>query len=214
MLREIVSNEWFTILLVISIGLIAYTKLAFASRFSNFLTLVGNSKYLKIYSRDQKFIDVFDGILFVNLIISIALFVMIIVRHQSNNFQIDINLFLKLIFGLGVIFLIKVLVERLIGSLYEIDTLIDRYLFQKISYRNFLGLVLIPVNMLLLYTINPSKYVVYSIVFLLVVINIIGILTTIKNHQKLLLNNLFYFILYLCALEISPYIILYKLTIQ
>ncbi len=213
MLREILSNEWFTILLVISIALVATTKLAFASRFNDFLTLVGNSKYLKIHSRDQKFIDAFDGLMFLNLIISSVLFIMLIMRKQSNDFELSLDLFAKLAIGLGTIFLIKILAERLIGSLFEIDELIDSYLFQKISYRNYLGLILIPFNILLLYTINPTKNIIYITVFILFIVNLIGILTTIKNHQKLIINNLFYFILYLCALEISPYIILYKIMI-
>ena len=214
MLREIVSNEWFTILIVTSIALVAMVKLMFTTRFNNFVTLIGNSKYLKIHSREQKFFEFFDGILFLNLVISATLFIMLIVRNQSSNQNISIDFFLKIAIGLGALFLIKILVERLLGSLFEIDELIDSYLFQKISYRNYLGLILIPINILLIYTISPSKTVIYIIIALLILVNLIGIVTTIKSHQKLLINNLFYFILYLCALEISPYVILYKLIIK
>ena len=214
MLREILSNEWFTILIVTSIALVATVKLMFTTRFNNFVTLIGNSKYLKIHSREQKFFEFFDGILFLNLIISITLFIMLIVRSQSNTLEINMHFFLKVSIGLGALFLIKILVERLLGSLFEIDPLIDSYLFQKISYRNYLGLILIPINILLIYTISPSKTVIYVIIALLLLVNLVGIVTTIKSHQKLLINNLFYFILYLCALEISPYIILYKLIIK
>jgi len=214
MLREILSNEWFTILLIVSIGLVAAAKLAFTLRFNEFLTLIGNSKYLKIHSRDQKFIDLFDGLMFINLIISIVVFIMIVMRNQTNEFTVTLDLVSKLGIGLGTLFLIKILVERLIGSLFEIDELIDSYLFQKISYRNYLGLILIPCNILLLYTFTPSKSIVYVIIAILGLVNIVGIITSIKNHQKLLINNFFYFILYLCALEISPYVILYKLIIK
>ncbi len=214
MLREIVSNEWFTILLLFSVVLIAVTKLAFTARFDDFLTLISNSRYLKIYSRDQKFIDLFDGLLFLNLIISMTLFAVIAMRQLSDGFENEIDLLFKLAIGLGAIFLIKILVERLLGSLFEIDELIDSYLFQKINYRNYIGLILIPINALLLYTITPSENVVYAVIFILLFINVIGIVTTLKSHQKLLFNNILYFILYLCALEISPYIILYKLIIN
>jgi len=211
MLREIVSNEWFTILIITSIALIAMVKITFATRFNNFVTLIGNSKYLKIHSREQKFFEFFDGILFLNLVISITLFVILIIKTHFNNHEISTELFLKISVGIGALFLIKILVERLLGSLFEIDVLIDSYLFQKISYRNYIGLILVPVNILLIYTIQPTKTAIYIIIILLFIVNLIGIITTIRNHQKLLLNNFFYFILYLCALEISPYIILYKL---
>ncbi|MDC1470085.1 DUF4271 domain-containing protein [Flavobacteriaceae bacterium] len=32
-----------------------------------------------------------------------------------------------------------------------------------------------------------------------------------KFYQKLLMDNFFYFILYLCTLEIGPYILMWKL---
>ena len=186
----------------------------FLNRFSHFVTLIANSKYLKIYSRDQKFIDVFDSILFVNLIISLTIFVLIIKKQLTPSPEIDFNLFIKLMFGIGIILVIKVLVERLLGSLFEMDALIDTYLFQKTSYKNYLGLVLIPINIILIYAVSPSKILIYIIISLLLLINLNGVITSFKNHQKLIINQFFYFILYLCALEISPYIILYKLIIK
>ena len=70
MLREIISNEWFTVLVVLCVCILAFAKARFTNRFNDFLWVLGNSKYLKIYSRDQKFTDQFNGLLFLNLIIS------------------------------------------------------------------------------------------------------------------------------------------------
>jgi hypothetical protein len=39
----------------------------------------------------------------------------------------------------------------------------------------------------------------------------IGFIRSIKFYQKQLINNFFYFILYLCTLEIGPYILICKL---
>ncbi len=211
MLREIVSNDWFTSFLIIGLACITLCKYLFAPRFKDFITVIGNSKYLKIYSRDQKFIDGFDALLFLNLIISVALFAYITYSSTIHPSEFDSNQFFKLIFGVGVIFLIKVLLERLIGSLFEIDDLIDSYLFQKTTYKNYSGLLLLPMNCLLIYTISPSRTAILICFTLIVIINLVGFIDSFKNHQKLLLNNFFYFILYLCALEIGPYLILYKL---
>jgi len=211
MLREIISNEWFTILIVLSIGILAFAKAAFSSRFNDFLWVIGNSKYLKIYARDQKFIDQFDGLLFLNLIITSSLFYFIWQNTFVEPTSFDLVLFFKLIVGIGALILIKVLLERLIGSLFEIDSLIDSYVFQKTNYKNYIGLVLLPINIILIFAVQPSEVIIYFIIGFLFVINLVGFVTTFKMHQKLILNNLFYFILYLCALEIAPYIILYKI---
>jgi hypothetical protein len=214
MLREIISNDWFTILIVLSTTILATAKFTFSTRFNDFLWVVGNSKYLKIYARDQKFIDKFDSLLFANLVISLSIFLFLCYITLVEATTFDILLFLKIVLGVGSLILIKILVERLIGSLFEIDNLIDSYIFQKTNYKNYLGLVLLPVNAILIFGLRPEPSLIYVILGLLFIINLIGFFTSFKTHQKLIINNIFYFILYLCALEIAPYIILYKLFIN
>ena len=211
MLREVISNDWFTIFLILGLAFITLCKYLFASRFKDFVSIISNSKYLKIYARDQKFIDGFDALLFLNLIISVSIFSYIVYASLVHPSAFNLTQFFKLIFGIGVLFLIKVLFERLIGSVFEIDTLIDSYLFQKTTYKNYTGLLLLPINCLLIYTLSPTKPIIFACIGVIVLINLLGFISSFKNHQKLLLNNLFYFILYLCALEIGPYLILFKI---
>ncbi|MFT5847073.1 MAG: hypothetical protein ACJARX_001225 [Psychroserpens sp.] len=214
MLRDAISNDWFTIFLMLGLGLITVSKFLFTHRFKDFLVLIGNSKYLKIYARDQKFIDGFDALLFLNGVLSISIFAIIGYGAFVNPSAFNLNQFFKLLFGIGILFLIKVLLERLIASLFDIDELIDSYVFQKTTFKNYIGFVLFPINCLLIYTLEPTKVLIHTIIGLIILINLIGFITSFKNHQKLLINNIFYFILYLCALEIGPYLILYKLIID
>lgn len=211
MLREIIYNEWFTALIVVGLIAITTSKQLFPARFNDFISVLGNSKYLKIYSRDQKFIDGFDSLLFFNLIISLSIFGFLAYSTLIEPLTFEILTFSKILFGVAALVLIKVLFERLIGSLFDIDKLIDQYLFQKTSYLNFSGFILLIINVILLYALTPSKLILIISIGLIVLINLLGLMTTFKNHQKLILNNLFYFILYLCALEIGPYLILYKI---
>jgi len=211
MLRDVISNDWFTIFLLLALVCLTVSKYLFAHRFKDFLAVIGNSKYLKIYARDQKFVDGFDALLFFNLIISVSVFAYVSYSTLVNPADFNLNQFFKLLFGIGVLFLIKVLLERLIGSLFEIDELIDAYLFQKTTFKNYSGFLLFPINCVLIYAISPSKTLIYVVIGLIILVNLVGFITSFKNHQKLLLNNIFYFILYLCALEIGPYLILYKL---
>ena len=214
MLRPEISNDLFIILLLISIVFIAVAKLLFEKRFNHFSTVLINSSYLKVFSRDQKFFDLFDGLLFLNLIFSISIFSFIsyssLVSPEDTS---DLYIF-NLIIGIGIFILIKVLIERLIGSLFTVDNLIDKYLFQKTSYKNFLGLVLTPINIVLLFSITPNRTVIIGVIILLIIINCIGLLTSFKSNLNLIKREFFYFILYLCALEIGPYLILYKVFLE
>jgi len=214
MLRDLPKHELFTILIVVGILFIAIGKAIYPKRFNDFVYVIGNSKYLKIYSKDQKFFDKFDALIFINLILSVAIFIFLCLQYENNNLTPNIDLMFKLTFGVAVFILIKVLLERLIGSLFEIDKLIDQYLFQKISYKNLIGIFLIPINLLFVYSFKPTLTMLFIIVIFLLLINILGLITTIKTNLSIIKQNLFYFILYLCALEIAPYIILYKVFIS
>ena len=93
----------------------------------------------------------------------------------------------------------------------NMDKIVDIYLFQKLSYRNYIAILVFPFTLLLIYTFTISDLWVYGIVSFILFANLTGIFNIFRQYQKLISANWFYFILYLCALEIAPYFILYKL---
>jgi hypothetical protein len=209
-MRDYITYEWFTILTVLGIFAIVTAKYLNTLRFNDFISIIGNSKYLKIYSKDQKFIDPFDGLLFINLTFSGSIFLFFAYSSFVSPLTFELVSFLKLLLAVATIVIIKTLLERLVASLFEIDSIVDTYLFQKITFLNYSGLVLIVTNLLLLYTSTDSKIVIIISFSVILLINLIGFITSFKNHQKIINPNFFYFLLYLCALEIAPYILLYK----
>lgn len=210
MIRNLITYDWFTILSLVCLLSIALAKVFYAMRFNDFIMVVGNSKYLKIYSRDLKFFDSFDAFLFVNLSISLSVFIYLAYSSLVGPVEFNLLIFLKLLLLVSTILIIKVLIERLVGSLFEIDGLIDSYLFQKTTFKNYCGLLILAFNLILVYGNIISKSLILVMICTIIVLLIIGFIASYKNHQKLLNLNFFYFLLYLCALEIGPYILAYK----
>ena len=209
-MRNFITYEWFTILSILGLMAIVAAKYVNVLRFSDFLSVIGNSKYLKIYTKEQKFIDIFDGFLFINLAISASIFLFFGYSTFISPLTFELIPFLKLLFAVATIIIIKTLLERLIGSLFEIDAIVDHYLFQKTTFKNYSGLVFLAANLFLLYAKNYAEIIIIASFSLVCLINLIGFVTSFKNYQKILNPNFFYFLLYLCALEIAPYVLLYK----
>jgi len=209
-MRNYITHEWFTIFTIVGLFSIVMAKYLNTLRFKDFLYVIGNSKYLKLYVKDQKFIDQFDSLLFINLSLSLSTFIFFAYNTFINTIDFELISFLKLLFAVSTILIIKTLLERLIGSLFEMDNLIDEYLFQKTTFKNFSGIVFLIANLFLLYTDISTDIVIISAVAIVCLINAIGFLTSYKTHQKLINPNFFYFLLYLCALEIGPYVLLFK----
>jgi len=211
MLREVLFNDLYTTIIVVSLAIIVSAKLLNFNRFTDFLRLFGNSNYLRIYFKDHKFLDPFDIVLFINFCINGSLIGILTYRHFVQNLEIDALLFLKLAGILGAGALLKILLELGIGYLFNIPKLFHSYVFQQISFLNFLGVVLLPLNSLLIFGVPNNHTLLVLILVISGLILLIGLIKSIKTHQKLLINNLFYFILYLCTLEIGPYILICKL---
>ncbi|NRD19146.1 DUF4271 domain-containing protein [Winogradskyella eckloniae] len=209
-MRDYITFDWFTIFTIIGLCTIVLAKYLNTLRFNDFMYVIGNSKYLKIYSKDQKFIDQFDSFLFINLSVSLSIFIYFVYSTYVSPLTFDLVTFLKLLFAISTIAIIKTLIERLIGSLFEIDSIIDHYVFQKTTFKNLSGIVFLVANLFLLYTKIDIEITIIIAFSLVCIINIIGFLTSFKTYQKIINLNFFYFLLYLCALEIGPYVLLYK----
>ena len=94
------------------------------------------------------------------------------------------------------------------GFVFNNLGLFGSVVFSKISYLNYSSIVIAVANILLIYITSHSKTTIYVALALILLINGIGITKLLKNHQKALLTYFVYFILYLCALEIAPLVLI------
>ena len=211
MLREVQFNDIYTTIIVACLAIIVGAKYLKPQRFIDILRLLGNSNYLRIYFKDHKFLDPFDIILFLNFCLNGMLISLLAYIQLVKKIDIDIVLFLKLSVVFGAVVLVKILIELGIGYLFDIQKIFHSYVFQQVSFFNFLGIILLPLNSLLIFGVPNNRFLLTFILSISGLILLIGMLKSIKFYQKLLINNLFYFILYLCTLEIGPYILLCNL---
>ncbi|WP_054852532.1 DUF4271 domain-containing protein [Olleya sp. ITB9] len=207
MLRVVNTYDILTLTLIGCLLLVTLSKVLFTKRFVDFSKLLFSSRYINHYAKEQRFVDVFEALLFLNFSLNIGLLLYIILNYYNTIQQIDL---FKYSLFIALFLIIKVLFEKVIATLLNIDTLIDTYVFQKLTYRNFSGLLLIPINTLLIYSVLPNPTILLVVITILFIILTIGVIQFIKTNLNLFKKNLFYFILYLCTLEIAPYAVIYQ----
>lgn len=191
--------------------LVTSARLMYSKRFADFGSLLINSRYLKIYTRDFSGLTGFDIILFTNTMFSLVIFTFLVGRTFLGFGQFSLLTFIKLLLGFVVFFICKIAIENFIAKVFDIETVMKDYNFQKISYWHALGVTLIPINAILTFNTIKNPWIFYIIALIVVTVLFFGFLTSLKSYQSYIKRYLFYFILYICALEISPYIILYKI---
>ena len=207
--REALHADWITLVMLLSMVFIIVAKQMFYTRFLNFIVLPFNNKYLFMYSKRDKLFNWFNiffaGFQLINL--TLFIFYSADILFQADLSSNPINFLI--VFSLILLFmLLKIFIQ--LGNSYVFDSqkTITDIIFKKISYLNFSGFVLFLANILLTFIFEGSVFVVYAGIFLVVAVNTVGWITIFNNHQKYISTYFFYFILYLCALEISPYVLM------
>ncbi|MCJ7466512.1 MAG: DUF4271 domain-containing protein [Maribacter sp.] len=208
-LRTIESFDWTTVLLVGSLLLLVIAKNQFYNRFLNFIILPFNNKYIFMFNKKEPLMNWFQVFFSVFQISNLALFLFFIWKLFAPNGDESYTLIFPIILGAILLFEIaKVFLQLGNGFIFGNYKIISEIIFSKLSYLNHSSLLMFMANVILTYVLKDSKIVVYLAVFLILLINAIGWVNVVRIHQKFITNNFFYFILYLCALEIAPFIIL------
>jgi len=205
--RIIESLDWVTLIMVGCILIIAILKVIYPKRFNDFIRLPVSNNYFLAKGKSEELRHPFSILLFVIQLISISLFVNLFFLEKGKA---NVLLFLQILFVVFVFIIVKTSIEKMIGAIFSIEKLIDHYIYEKLSYRNFLSLLLIITNLIFYFSIKPDLNILLILTGILFLVNMLILSFSYKNYRSLIFNNLFYFLLYICALEISPYIILYN----
>lgn len=207
--RIVENKDWITIIFVVALIVVAIAKAGFENRFNDFMNLIVNNKYLKIYKDPSNLMSWFTILLFVVQLISFSFFVQLVLSYLGYTTKTNWITFIQIITFLSFFVLSKYLIEKIIATSFNMESFIEQFNLFKVSYRTYIGLLLLPINIFLYYTNYVNKYVIISVLIILLIINILTYLVSLRNYQKLLFGKLFYFILYICALEIAPYYFMY-----
>lgn len=213
--RYTLSNDLLTLVILLVLLLLVLAKQLYPYRFQDFIGLFNSGKFMVIKSREHKALFGFNVLMLIIHLLSLSVFIFVLYREFVNP-QIQENwiLFLRIFTGYSFLILLKITVEKIIGNVFDLDDIIDNYLFQKHTYRNFITLGILAFSIFLVYSPHFPLWTYYMIFGGLAIATFISFANIISKNLGLVTHNLFYFILYLCALEIAPYIILYKLILR
>jgi hypothetical protein len=206
MIRDYILFDGFTIIILLNIIIVTIAKTLNNSKFKQFLLIYLNNSFLKFSSNDNSFLSSFNSLLNVNYIISLSVYISILISYNlhgfNNNFEISI-FFTTLIFIIAFIYT-KYLIEILIGWAFNIRKFVVSFNLQKNSFNKLIGIIMILLNSFAIYSFPNSVIFTNISIFLVISLYLVGLYKVIRLNDNLILSNMFYFILYLCTLEIVP----------
>lgn len=203
------NKDWATALFVLAFVIIAFTKSVYENRFEDFMNLIFSDKYSKVYRDSSNISSTFTVSLFVVQVISFSFFIQIILSLFGHASKTDWLLYIQIFTFLIFFILAKYLIEKIIATAFNIEEFVEQFNLQKVTYRTYIGLIILPLSVVLFYYDTISRNILLFLIAIVLIFNILAYLISIKNYQNLIFGKLFYFILYLCTLEIAPYFFMY-----
>ncbi len=209
--RVIGAKDWATIIFIVCLALIALNRAVFETRFSEFIKLAWSDKYAKIYKDSGNIMSWFTISMFTVQIISFAFIIQFFLSYYGIVQKNSWVSYIQIITLTAVFILSKYLIEKIIATAFNIEEFNEQFNLRKVNYRTYTGLILLPANIILFYNTAPNLAVLYIITGIIILSSIYSYLISLRIYQNLIISKLFYFILYLCALEIAPYYFMYYL---
>jgi hypothetical protein len=204
------SKDWATYLFVLCLGIVTVNKSTSWVRFSEFIRLAYSDKYNKIYRDSNNLKNGFTVSMFFLQLISFSFFILLVLQQFEAKEKNTFILYIQIFTFLSVFILSKFLIEKIIATAFKIEEFNEKFNLLKVNYRTYLSLLLLPISILLFYNPINSNGIFWALIFLLFTLNMVTYIVALKLYQNLLLRKIFYFILYLCTLEIAPYYFIYN----
>lgn len=202
--RSFENLNWVIILLVATMFVLVISRVLFSN---NFYAIGSLEKFIEVNDNQQIF-SIINQLLFVILLGSLC------VPYLIDDYDyIFYNSIIKAIF-IAVIILLFFWAKSFFAMLgaYAFKLSYNNTInFRVSSYYRFYSVAVLWVAVLLFYFAEiPRLPVFLACLVILIVLRVLTFTYRIKNQQEQISKNWYYNILYLCALEILPLLVLYK----
>jgi len=199
-------------LLLNIVVLLVLVNLINQKRFRSLFVLPYNNMYTITYN--QSFLNIFNILLFITSNLTLNLFIYLLLQTFYPDKFLAYNYLYIHITILNILYwIIRYSLEFFVSYIFDLRAWQQKVTLIKMSYFFSSTLYLLIFLIFIIYT--PSYkvtllYITSAFYFILVVVRYYHFIRVYKNE---LITYLFYFILYLCALEIAPLLMAIKFGI-
>ena len=140
--RILVNKDWATVLFVLAIAIIALNKSIFSVRFNEFIKLGYSDKYNKVYKDTNNLLNWFTISMFIIQLISFSFFILLLLSFFNYTKTDNYITYIQIVTFLFVFVLSKFLIEKIVGTAIDSESVVDQFNLIKTNYRAFLGFIL------------------------------------------------------------------------
>ena len=211
------NPDWFTIILFIVVFGFMWIRVFYLKILRQIINAFFSTSVTNQIVRDENILiqraSVMLSVLFYMVAALFLYQVSITFEWQSNWLTDGFSRLIIFAFFIAFAYSVKMIVLKLMGYLLDIDRQVATYIFNIFLMNNVLGMFLLPVVMVIAYVYTP-----YSQTLLITALLVIGTTFLYRLVRGVFIGmsiprfSIFYLILYLCAFEIAPLALIFKIA--
>ena len=208
--KIVINTNWISIILVFLFAIIAVLKIIDGDKLKGYVFALFNKGFIEDeVEENTSFFSSFYSLLFIFSSVVLALVTSLLVAETNKNTSFSLSSFFLILGIIWSYFTIKSLLEIGVIRLFFIKKEVRFYVVSKFGYLYSISFFLI--IFFVLFRFGPLNFSFFiaatlGLFFLKFVFQVV-------NNKNLVFGKLFYFILYLCAFEIAPLLIMFKLVL-
>jgi hypothetical protein len=208
--KIVINTNWVSFILVFLFAIVAILKIIDAEKLKGYVFAMFHKSFLEDEVQENtSFFSSFYSLLFLFSCTVLALIMSLLISERNEIFSFNFSFFLLVLGIIFSYFTLKSILELLMVRLFLINKQVRFYVVSKFGYLYSISFFLLVLFVLFQFgPLNFSFFVTIAsgLFFLNFVLHVF-------NNKNLVFSKLFYYILYLCAFEISPLIIMFKLML-
>lgn len=210
------SKDSLFFLLVLLLFYFALVRIFFEKYFNNLMTLFFRVSLRQQQIREQVLQTPLPSLLLnILFVLSAGLYATFLLHYSRIGEGVNFWLLYAWCMAiLTVIYLVKFMVLKFVGWVFSISRATDIYVFVVFLVNKMMGIFLLPFLILITFSDTEAREIFITIsmamVFVLWIYRVLAAYRPVRNEIKL---TPFYFFLYLCAFEIAPLLLIYKVLL-
>ncbi len=216
--RQAYQNDWIVLILLLCFSLLAWVLIFSRKRVMQIISATFTNRTINQLIRDGDLFKERIAVAFAIIYYLIFTLFLFQASHYYLNFkQLELYTFLFYLKMLAAIFgfhLFKQLVTKFIGNVFKNNSATYVYLLNVFIFNIFMGLILLPLVIFMVYSKGPiNSFTTNLSIGLVVVLYVIRYIRSVFIGVSFSKFSHIYLFLYLCTLEILPVLILIKIII-
>ncbi|NQX81759.1 MAG: DUF4271 domain-containing protein [Flavobacteriaceae bacterium] len=207
--RELENQDWLTYIILIIFLIIFFLKITNYDLFKITMnSLISSNKNVDITKKNT--FSLYNILAFISRTLIASIFILELTKDLDIFKHIDHKThFFNIFLAFTTYRLTKTTIDSLIINSLENQKYKD-LIWRKISNLNAISFLVFPIIIINIYVMKNTFIVIIFATIFISILLIVKLLNTLSSNKNIKIGVLFYFILYLCTLEIAPLLIIYK----